>query len=1196
MPNLFAYVALFSWPLVAILLFRSLPRSEAVAWTIVGGYLALPFGVGINPPVLPTIDKTLIPAVSAGILVLLGAGLPERAALRPMATGAVAQQASRRAGGAFTRQTRLLAPRSGDQAGPTRPGPVPRLVLVLGGLLIVTQFVTVATNGDPYVVGTGTLPGLRLYDALSMLQNNLVMVLPFILGLFFLGAPERQPILLRIFVLAGLIYSLPTLFEIRMSPQLSRWTYGFLAQSFAQAARDGGFRPVVFLQHGLWLAIFLAMTTLAAFALWRHQRGAGQGGRALAAGLWLAGVLALCHSLGSLVILALVAPLVLFLPVRGQMLMAFCITLAMLTYPMLRGAGLVPVQSLSDWAQSVSAERGQSLDFRLKNEDQLLAHANQRPWAGWGGFARSRVFVQAWDGSMQDISVTDGMWIIMMGVSGWLGYVATFGLLGAPVLLLFLRRRRLAPDLATAGLCLMLAANLIDMIPNATMTPLTWLIAGALAGRCRFVPDVVTAEPGPPARAPGFVRGRTSFTRPPQGRPARSGSTLRIRLTGALVMLGLAMGPVAGRAVAQEVPAGLGLTNPSLAFGLTGIADWSTEMPFLDLMKTARPWIGHQGNTWGAMKYEDLVAGGWLDAQGWPKAIPPGLTSVGTIWTWDAKDLGAAATRAGTYVLTYRGQGSLQLKGDAKVLQSRSGRIQFQNVRGGQVMLNITATDPQQSGDHIRDIVIVPQKYAALQAMGEVFNPDWLALIADARELRFMDWMRTNGTIGASWDSRPQVSDASWMAHGVPLEIMVQLANQTGAEPWFNMPAGADEAYIRAFASYVRDHLNPRLKVHVEYSNETWNWMFPQTHWMLSQAQTVWGSTDKAAYIDYNAMVATKCALIWSDVFGPQAKDRLDRVLGVQTVNTWGAKRLLTAPIWQQIDPKGYVAPSTVFNSLAVTTYFGVSTIAKPELRDGLLARIKANPAAAAVWLAQRLNDPDYSQSIPQITAAWAAQKALAAQYGLKLVAYEGGQHVLHSAGVQGLNPDDLTLLTAFLSDFVRSPAMADLYQQLWTAWAKVGDGPFMQFTDVDQASKYGAWGLYSALGDHNPRADLLMDLNARTPAWFSSGGPQYQQGAIHIAGYQGEVLTGTDRDDWLIGGAGDDSFHPGLGQDAIAGGGGTDTVFLPGKPADYRLGPADAEGLRHLTGPGLDDRLKDIARFGFDGGGTVGADQMPAD
>ena len=42
MPNIIAYLALFSWPIVAILLFRLLPLQKALVWTIIGGYLLLP--------------------------------------------------------------------------------------------------------------------------------------------------------------------------------------------------------------------------------------------------------------------------------------------------------------------------------------------------------------------------------------------------------------------------------------------------------------------------------------------------------------------------------------------------------------------------------------------------------------------------------------------------------------------------------------------------------------------------------------------------------------------------------------------------------------------------------------------------------------------------------------------------------------------------------------------------------------------------------------------------------------------------------------------------------------------------------------------------------------------------------------------------------------------------------------------------
>ena len=57
------------------------------------------------------------------------------------------------------------------------------------------------------------------------------------------------------------------------------------------------------------------------------------------------------------------------------------------------------------------------------------------------------------------------------------------------------------------------------------------------------------------------------------------------------------------------------MDNPALAIGLSGVADWSTQNPFIDLMKTARPWIGHRPGQHGGMDFEALQAGGYIDPQ-----------------------------------------------------------------------------------------------------------------------------------------------------------------------------------------------------------------------------------------------------------------------------------------------------------------------------------------------------------------------------------------------------------------------------------------------------------------------------------------------------------------------------------------------------------------------------------------------------
>lgn len=519
MPNSFSYLALFSWPVVVFVLFRIFPRAEALAWSIIGGYLLLPFGVGINPPLVPTIDKNLVPSFFAGVMCLMVGERPvlpfrrgaapasplisaqisapravERAshnALRDAGQHALTVQAASAltVQPAFTRQqirrpARTSAvPISAPDQAESQMQRIPLVITLLLVLMLLSRLLTYQENTDVYRVASRVMPALSLYDLSSLALGAPVMLLPFLLGLRYLGAPQAQISLLRVFCLAGLLYSLPILLEVRLSPQLSRWVYGFLAQKFSMAMRGDGFRPIVFLQAGLWLAIYVAMTALAAFALWRVEKAAGRKGWALLGGLWLTGVMFLSHSLGALAILVALAPFCLLIPARSQIFMAALISSAILIYPVLRGAGIAPVGLVYDMAASISTERALSFQFRIKNEDTLLAHANQRPLAGWGGYGRSRVYDPQ---TGEDISVTDGAWIIFLGTSGWAGYIAVFGLLAAPPIILIRRFKRLMPGLATSGLCLVLAANMIDLIPNATLTPITWLIAGALAGRARY--------------------------------------------------------------------------------------------------------------------------------------------------------------------------------------------------------------------------------------------------------------------------------------------------------------------------------------------------------------------------------------------------------------------------------------------------------------------------------------------------------------------------------------------------------------------------------------------------------------------------------------------------------------------------------------------------------------------------------------
>ncbi|MEP4803359.1 MAG: hypothetical protein ABJZ69_03050, partial [Hyphomicrobiales bacterium] len=397
MPNLFAYIVLLGWPAIVACFFWKLEVPKAIIWSILLAYLFLPVGAAVDLPLIPALDKHRLPSLTVFVicLFLLRKSKAGRKVHDSSSNINVEISESHRSNWYLVFRTLLL-------------------------LLVITPFFTVLSNSSPIFFGPRYLPGLDLYDGISILSKALITILPLLLAKRFLATPERHVLLLSALCLAGVFYSLFILFEVRMSPQLNRWIYGFFPHSFSQHMRAGGFRPIVFLQHGLWVSLFCAMCLLAAGALWRQTKELHW----ILAVIWLLFTLYLTKSLGAFTLTILFLPVLFFLRVRGQLLFATCIAVCVLIYPLLRGAGAIPVDTVYEWAQSVDESRGQSLKTRLDNEDALLIRAGERPLAGWGGYERALIFDPV---TGENESITDGAWIIIMGNSGWLGYLTTYG-------------------------------------------------------------------------------------------------------------------------------------------------------------------------------------------------------------------------------------------------------------------------------------------------------------------------------------------------------------------------------------------------------------------------------------------------------------------------------------------------------------------------------------------------------------------------------------------------------------------------------------------------------------------------------------------------------------------------------------------------------------------------------------------------
>ncbi|KKB83973.1 membrane protein [Devosia limi DSM 17137] len=474
MPNMLAYLMLCVWPLVTILLFRRLPPGRALIWTILGGYMILPPRAALDLLILPDLDKFAIASLSALFaLATAKEGLPK-----------------------------LL--------------PVSMLGRLLLAIFILSPIGTVLTNSDVILFGYGGLPGMQIQELPTMVLERIIVAIPFLLGRALLHDDEALRDILVALVIAGLIYSIPMLIEVRLSPQINVWVYGFFQHDFGQMMRYGGFRPIVFMPHGLWVALFALMTFLAALALARTEAGPMRT-RYMFAALYLLVVLYLCKSAGVLVYVVFLAPVVLFMRQRAQIAVSAALACLALLYPALRGAQLVPVDWIVAQAMSFDADRAGSLVYRLNNEALLIGHAAERSLFGWGGWARNHLHDVI---SGQRLSVIDGRWIEVMSVSGWAGFVGEFGLLALPLLVLarvsFTARTKLS---RYAGpLALIYAANLFDLLPNATLVPLTWLLAGAILGH---------AELGSASRSAATPRHRQSEPAPWAKSRSRADANLR---------------------------------------------------------------------------------------------------------------------------------------------------------------------------------------------------------------------------------------------------------------------------------------------------------------------------------------------------------------------------------------------------------------------------------------------------------------------------------------------------------------------------------------------------------------------------------------------------------------------------------------------------------------------------------------------
>lgn len=412
-----------------------------------------------------------------------------------------------------------------------------------------------------------------------------------------------------------------------------------------------------------------------------------------------------------------------------------------------------------------------------------------------------------------------------------------------------------------------------------------------------------------------------------------------------------------------------------------------------------------------------------LDSNGWVKSLPRGERVVRSL---------TVPFGTGKFVCRYEGSGSLEISGSAVSNVSESaGETQFTlsnspaEPRAAKISFSVN------SANYIRGI----DCRAAGAAPTETFRPEFMSSLSGFGTVRFMKWQSaTEGNWPVTWTARNKPGDADYLKNdGVPIELLVEAANQEHADLWVTVPWNADDDYVTRFARTVRDELAPAHKVYVEVSNEVWNGGYPVSKQAAEEAKSEHlrpaGGSGMPGSLERYAEKTTHVMAIWLNVFARQ-QDRLVRVAAFQHVSPYFSDLLLKyMDLHQSVD------------ALATAPYFGFEITDAMSL-DQIMATLPADVATAI------------TQGIQQ--------KAIAQKYGLRYITYEAGQTVL------------LPNNTALEQQVERDPRMYGVYRHFISAWrSQIGD-QLNLFALSGQIGKYGGWGLIEYLGQPSSEAPKM--------------------------------------------------------------------------------------------------------------------------
>lgn len=486
--------------------------------------------------------------------------------------------------------------------------------------------------------------------------------------------------------------------------------------------------------------------------------------------------------------------------------------------------------------------------------------------------------------------------------------------------------------------------------------------------------------------------------------------------------------------IAQQNAFGMNFDSPS---------PYTTQWVFRDVMKQSAEWVIRE------FEDTDVLSDIWVNQDsislpaiptGYPQQVPFEVEGrqYGVTTVMMTNNPAPWYYPSGDYTFIFEGTGTIVIYGDPgfqEFTQSGTHTLTISNPSDGGIVMSVIESDVN---DPIRNIQLFMPGFGPDDE--SVFHPDWMSFLSHFDVIRPMKGLNVEWSEAENWSDRTtpdHYTQYDERQTGMALEYVIDLHNELGRDLYMNLYYRATDDFVNSIATMIYEDLDPELNVYLEYSNETWNSIYPVFEYVIAQGVAQGLHTDNfMAGQVYTAKRSVEIFHIFEQVFGSES-DRLIKVMPAWVEFPNIADTMLTSLNDPMVNPNNIEV-----DKMAIGMYFG-GAVGQTFIDEG------RNESATVDDMLDSLR-----VDLETVLGFARAQKSVADEHGVDLITYESGQHLITSFW----DPDSALGVT--LIEANRNEEMYHIYIDFLTEWTEISGDLNVLFSSVKNYTEFGAFGM----------------------------------------------------------------------------------------------------------------------------------------